>query len=311
MATSIDYFKTHPLRISKNLRDRTLYTMRSAEKHYTAPIGDIHPTAGAFIHYGGVELADKITILKPDISDEDLQAMTQYWNKSCGVVCRHLLFYVWRIIAKEQRHGNAGMCAKAFGPAYENNPYYHLVSKINKGGDYLQKIDDCGGLHIGPYVDAVEQHFRKGGWGSAYGGPRWADIAKQLQLYLDGKASAMLAADRCWTLVHNTGPIFNKGFFFQHHDKHLIKVLNAQAKTSVFTMGEDFLNNYEHATIGCFNSFKYLAVKAIQTVEPGYTPGDHNVSLSDGTATTNTPTKGTKKKIGPVQFYSSKDRIAS
>ena len=301
---SIDYFKTHPLRIAKNQRDTPLAMMRSAENDHTAGTQSLHPSASAYIHYGGVELADKLSILKPSIDAETMNGLADSWNQSCGFICRQLLFYVWRVITKELRHGNSKMTAKAFGANFQENPYAALIHKITSGGKYQGHIDGDGGLHLGPFVDAIERHYRKGGWHGFFGGKKWADIALQLQMYVDGKASAMIAADRCWTLVHNTGPIFNKGFYFSYHDQHLAQVLEHQAHGSVFDM--DILWEYDHPTVGFFLIFKELAVKAIQSVEPDYLPGQK----SDAPETVNKPQvdKPVLKKVGSVIFTSQKER---
>lgn len=149
---------------------------------------------------------------------------------------------------------------------------------------YETLLDSHPGLNAIEYVRAVEQQFRHGGWGGAFGGKKWADIALVFLRYLQGETSAMIAADRAWTLVHNTGPIFNKGFYFKLHDTKLIQVLEAQAKASVFHMGDDFLTAYPHSVNAHFYSFKAAAVSAIQKVQPDYTAGKHGGVNADGGA---------------------------
>ena len=292
-----DYFKSHPLRVKNNHRTVTIGQMLLSESHQTENVTKVHPSAGAYIHYGGVELADKLVILQPSLLGDELETLMVHWNASCGFVCRHLLTYVWRIIAKEQRHGSHAMCAKAFGPVWDKNPYQALVGALNAKGNYPETLDKVAHLSIGPYVDAIETHYRKGGWSGAFGGKKWADIAAQLQLYINGEASAMIAADRCWTLVHNTGPIFNKGFYFHHHGSGLMKVLNAQAKTSVFDVTFDPYKGDPHPAYAAFEAFKELATKIIQRADPGYTPG------KGATGANFDPTsQGTKDDLNPNDF---------
>lgn len=315
---TLDYFKTHPMRVPKNQRDLTIGQLVAAE---TATVihDDIHPSAGAFIHYGGVELADQIAMLKPVLSQDELTALTQAWYGSCGIVAKQLLFYIWRIISKELRHGSSGMCVKAFGPLGVG---FHpdavsLCTTICAGGDYGEHLLKFPNLPAASYVDAVEQHFRKGGWGGAYGGKKWADIALVFKRYLDGEISAMIAADRAWTLVHNTGPIFNKGFYFEHHDSGLMKVLNAQATSSVFSLGLEFLSKpgYGHQTTDTFLAFVGLASKAIAKAKPGYKLGQGGGVNSDGSKPvpgskgeddddTGGPEGATHRTIGPLVLFS-------
>ena len=295
---SYSYFKTHPLRLPADNRETSIGSVLKAETAMKAALPkNIEPAAGAFIHYGGVELADKLSILSPPATDEDLQMVRAMWNASCGLVCRTLLFYVWKIIAKEQRHGSASMAGKAFGPEYKSNPWQKMVADINTSGDYEGVLVNNAALSVGPYVDAVEKHYRNGGWSGSFGGKKWADIALQFKLYIDGEASAMIAADRCWTLVHNTGPIFNKGFYFEHHDHRLMEVLNAQAKTSVFDLGLSWPKEVYGANplTVAFDTFCQKSVELIQKVEPDYQPG---VKVSGDPKPAKSETQ--KRRFGPV-----------
>ena len=320
---TLDYFKTHPLRVPKNQRTLTIGQLLAAETA-TVVSDDIHPTAGAFIHYGGVELADRLVMLKPSLTQDELTVLTQAWYGSCGIVAKQLLFYVWRIITKELRHGSSGMCDKAFADATKWHPdAVALCRKVCAGGDYGTHLTHYPNLPASLYVDAVEQHFRKGGWSGAYGGKKWADIALVFKRYLDGETSAMIAADRAWTLVHNTGPIFNKGFYFTHHDSSLVKVLNAQASTSVFSLGMGFLlskSGYAHKTSDMFGVFVDLATKAIVKAKPDYVLGDGGAVTADGGKPSGkaygdddedddaTLPYGVKKTVGPYTITTTQTR---
>lgn len=321
---TLDYFKTHPLRVPKNQRALTIGQLVAIEKATVHP-DDIHPTAGAFIHYGGVELADRLVMLKPSLTQDELTALTQAWYGSCGIVAKQLLFYVWRIITKELRHGSQSMCAKAFSAGGFHPEAVQLCEKVCAGGDYGEHLLKYPHLPAALYVDAVEQHFRKGGWSGAYGGKKWADIALVFKRYLDGETSAMIAADRAWTLVHNTGPIFNKGFYFEHHDSGLMKVLNAQASSSVFALGMGFLDKsgYAHQTTKTFGYFVTMATVAIQKSMPDYKLGHGGAVNADGSKVTSkpgmlgddddddgpdTPAGSVKKTVGPFSIFTTTSR---
>lgn len=298
----ISYFKTHPLRVSKNQRHLTIGDILKAEAN-AVHAQDIQPSAGAYIHYGGVELSDLLAIHKPSLTDDEIHELQTLWYASCGRVCKQLLFYVWKICAKEMRHGSSGMCDKAFANGNWDTEAVTLVRDICAGGNHNTKLEKHGNVNAGNYMDCIEQHYRKGGWGGAYGGKKWADIALQFKRYLDGEQSAMMTADRCWTLVHNTGPIFNKGFYFEHQDHYLTKILDAQASTSVFSLGEDFLDKYNHPVCDEFQAFIAKAVAALQKVIPGYTPGSTGAVNSDGTkGEAPSPSKGqaNTRQIGPL-----------
>ena len=318
MAVTLDYFKSHPLRVAKNQRDIPIQYVRGAEK--TSVCSDeIHPTAGAYIHYGGVELADMLRITQPSIDQNILQAMTEDWYASCGQVVKQLMFYVSCIIVKELRHGSNAMTEKAFAGTNVDPDILSAVKAVTKSGsDFMHHVDAIGHKPIGLWVDAVERHFRHGGWKGAYGGAKWADIALVFKQYVDGQSSAMLASDRAWTLVHNTGPIFNKGFYFEYHDGMLANVLNAQATSSVFTLADKIENSssYEHEVMQRFLSFKMHAVSAIQTVKPDYVLGSTGGVTSDGQKgllfgpDKSTPEKTgvVSKKLGSFTFHATKGR---
>jgi len=313
--TNLDYFKTHALRVAKDQSALPLAAIRSAENTSTIK-PDIHPVAGAYIHYGGVELADMLTLTQPTITETQRAHLAAAWYASCGICAKQLLFYVWRIISKEMRHGDQAKCDKAFAGGGFNPAAVKVVEDVcSSGPKYMECIDAAGHtVSVGDYVSAIEQHFRYGGWGGAFGGPKWADIALIFKRYIYGEVSAMIAADRAWTLVHNGGPIFNKGFYFKHHGSHLMEVLNAQAQSSVFSLGIDYLESngdFDHPMNSAFHEFRNVATQAIQTVKPEYVPGlDATGGFKDIDPTTaskgNKPGKPGKVKIWNYNYETTK-----
>lgn len=293
---TLDYFKAHPLRLKQKRDTMPISLILKAEYAACPDRPKVHPHVGAYIHYGGVELADRLSILNPTLPPDTWNKLASYWNQSCGVVCRQLLFYTWKIIAKEQRHGSSNMANKAFGANSGLwTPGQKLVAAINSGGDYDAILEAGGACPVGDYLKAVVAHYNTGGWTGAFGGKKWGFIAEQVQKYFAGELSAMMAADRMWTLVHNTGPIFNKGFYFHHHNTGpLMEVLNAQAKGSVFQVSMSAAKNPE--LMHPFTSFVALAVSAIKTVDPDFTLGatltadqddDEDPDLDEGTTKVN------------------------
>lgn len=284
MQLTLDYFKSHPLRLAKDQSNMLIATVRHHEDNGIHE-DDMHPSMGAFVHYGGVELADMLTITKPDLSQDQIKELAYLWNQSCGQVARQLLFYTWQIIFREMRHGSIMMTAKAFNGQNIDPDYVKCISQItSSSAGYMEAVDGIGHRSVGPLVAAIERHYRHGGWVGSFGGVKWADIAKVIVRYFYGDMSAMLAADRAWTLVHNTGPIFNKGFYFKFHDGMLMNILNAQAKSSVFDVQDKLVGNseYAHPCFNAFLDFQELAVSAIKTVKPDYEPGSTGSVNSDG-----------------------------
>lgn len=297
------YFSDHPLRRTVNRRQLMVADMLAAEDAAMSPLpGKINPVAGAFIHYGGVELADRLVMLKPRSTAQERAKLEASWNASCGVIARSLIFYVWRIIAREMRHGTAAKCAKAFGKDYMSSAPCALIHDICTTGSFDKALKQHGPTtRLGPYIDMLERHYRKGGWGGAFGGKKWADIVVQLQLYIDGKASALLACDRMWTLVHNTASIFNKPHYFEHASTHqLMKVFEPQAASSVFTLGMDYHQGHDDGPhVEAFNEFAALALELIQRSDPTYDP---TAKPDEPKISTTEDTSSSVVRFGPVAF---------
>jgi hypothetical protein len=90
--------------------------------------------------------------------------------------------------------------------------------------------DTVGHLSLGQLtrflVDAFNTH---GKWGSSYGGPKWGNVAECLRSYVFGETTAAVMLDTVWTLSHNGGPIFNKGFLYKCQvTDTLVEVLDIQ-----------------------------------------------------------------------------------
>lgn len=280
------YFRSHALRVPTNHRSLQVSQMLTAEK-LRSDSKKIHPTLGAFIHYGGVELADRLAILMPPADDQEMADLRAAWNNSCGRVARQLTYYVWHIINREMRHGKKSQAQKAWSVPNKIPDYARqAVEAVNAAGsNYMQVVSShAGSMPLGDYVDALEQHYRHGGWGGGFGGPAWADIALEFKRFVDGETSCMVACDRHWTLCHNNGPIFNKPVHFTTYDAKLIQVLNAQHSSSVFDLSSQILDNssYDHPVMTAFATFTHLAVDLIKRVQPDYELGSTGAVTSDG-----------------------------
>lgn len=57
--------------------------------------------------------------------------------------------------------------------------------------------------------------FDEASWDSSYGGEAWSDLAKAALEVVSGKRTLYEGLDNAFSLVHNNGSIFNKGFFYR------------------------------------------------------------------------------------------------
>jgi len=79
------------------------------------------------------------------------------------------------------------------------------------------------------------QALKEPGWNSSFGGKMWATCAQVLLDYRTGVLSRRLFLDRCWTLQHNNGCVFNKLYLVDYRMYHL---LEAQAKDNYSALVE-------------------------------------------------------------------------
>jgi hypothetical protein len=79
------------------------------------------------------------------------------------------------------------------------------------------------------FVDALNHCFRKGGFSGSFGGSKWGKVNDNLYRLVTGQVTAEAFVDTAYTLAHNTGPIFNKGYYYHVQlNQQLIKILDLQ-----------------------------------------------------------------------------------
>ena len=69
------------------------------------------------------------------------------------------------------------------------------------GGDIVKMLDE-----------ASKMFTHDGMWGGSYGGEGWATIAKLTRDYYSGKVKPATFVDRVWSVEHNGGNAFDKGY---------------------------------------------------------------------------------------------------
>jgi hypothetical protein len=99
-------------------------------------------------------------------------------------------------------------------------------------------------------AECAEAFFSECWGGGGFGGPKWGTAAALVADYLNGVVTTRLFLDRCWSLQHNGGCIFNK-FYVMHtktingHNVHtLMHVLDQQSKDKYNHLCEQFASDY-------------------------------------------------------------------
>jgi hypothetical protein len=59
-------------------------------------------------------------------------------------------------------------------------------------------------------LDLAENVFRLDGWRRNFGGEAWARVVVALREYLSGRLKRRIFVDRCFSLEHNSGCVFDK-----------------------------------------------------------------------------------------------------
>ncbi len=65
---------------------------------------------------------------------------------------------------------------------------------------------------------------------SSYGGAGWRPVSQVLDQFVQGEITTEILVDTAWSLEHNGGSIFNKGYGFRPGGSDLRRTLDAQAK---------------------------------------------------------------------------------
>lgn len=144
------------------------------------------------------------------------------------------------------------------------------------------------------FLPKIYDVFEGGGWSSAYGGPKWGQIALSALRHYTGEWSDLVLCDYAFNLTHNGGLCYDKGFLWTCQGKSsVLAFLTLKAEKNIQHWGQlvvprliyDFLKRAYH-------------LKAIRLLSPVYkaVTGSHKVLLVDGY----TPIVWGARKVGPV-----------
>jgi hypothetical protein len=138
-------------------------------------------------------------------------------------------YYLIFICTRETRHASLTPEMKQLLIPYGAVNFWqqHIKgSSSSTAPAFLQK--HAPNISLLNYCEHMLIIFEKGNWGSAYGGPKWANVTRPLRDFAAGSITMEMLLDTVWTLAHNGGPIFNKGILFDMYTPELIKILDVQ-----------------------------------------------------------------------------------
>lgn len=169
-------------------------------------------------------------------------AVLETYAKSGAEIAMRLFSYVFLITAREARHNHTGWEAgkqKVCIAMQETYPDLDF-NQVQQMYAFLKGFPDSSTsaltmmlnvpphFNLGPLCKLMSVVYYKCSWGSAYGGPKWGNIADALYAFVSGEWSAEMFADTAFTLAHNTAPIFNKGMLYAMPSGKFITLLDVQ-----------------------------------------------------------------------------------
>jgi hypothetical protein len=198
----------------------------------------VKPETAALIFY---LLQHALSVIRQDygldtpLPQEKLSLVEVYHREATSLSVR-MLYYMMAICTREIRHKNWNTARRATFKA-------KFGDTLAKYYDGIPGSETAAAMHIlhtpppctvGKYVDSMVHCFGTGGWGSAFGGKKWKDIAICLRRFVKGETSAEMLLDTAFTLCHNTAPIFNKGMLFTSQNaSSIFYILDTQASGQI------------------------------------------------------------------------------
>lgn len=171
--------------------------------------------------------------LDPDELLGDYQPLLDEYYDLVSMEVLRAAYYLLVITTREARHvssknnGLLSMLAKdESGEAVE---FVRSIRGISAGDVLGRLISSPPDATLGPFTVTLERLFEEGCWSSSYGGKKWASVIRPLRQMVYGVITPEALLDTVFTLCHNGGPIFNKGYFYGMYNKQYIwEILDVQ-----------------------------------------------------------------------------------
>jgi len=230
-----DTLSFHRSRVFTSHRDMSATPMKTVAKavakYLDTHSATAHPEREAIqfylLNHGMSLLQARVDPLEP-LEQGELQLVEWYYQMGSESALR-AFNYLLVICNREARHNKAW--AKTCKHIAQKNPKLaeffqtcgHGESGIHKS--MLMMPPDCT---VGEYVEALCWMFYNSSWSPGYGGKAWGQVTDCLRRFVFGEYNAEMMVDTVWTLAHNNGPIFNKGFLYAHYTSEIYTILDVQ-----------------------------------------------------------------------------------
>lgn len=165
-----------------------------------------------------------------------LPFVEEYYAKHNAAALR-AFYYLLLICTREARHLlQAGSLKQAITDKFGAAGWLWTEATLGEGAAHQKLLNDPPSMTIGTFARMLQFQFYHGKWGSSFGGPAWGKVSDCLCRFIHGEITAELMLDTTWTLAHNNGPIFNKGYLYSMYGPTLVRILDVQAAGQILPM---------------------------------------------------------------------------
>ena len=160
-----------------------------------------------------------------------LEQVVDYYHATLATKGTRLFNYLMIITTRESRHANSSSWSsdgRQLLLEKHGIECVELTDKVKYNAEDALFATDSD-LPVGKYVDYLCDFYNLLHWGGSMGGKNWGMVTKPLRDVIHGEISIEMMLDVGFTLAHNNGPIFNKGFQYKHYDNaQMEKILDVQ-----------------------------------------------------------------------------------
>jgi hypothetical protein len=230
--------KGRPLTLKRDLSGVPITGVSSTIRQFAQEFPDhAQPEGEAIMFYlanhAMKELAFRFDPLEP-LPDWALHIADEYHRVSAKIAAR-AFYYLILITAREARHNSQKNTSEwkvkiknqfGAGPmmALLHYPDDNDIEEVT--GVFDQYAPDAT---LGDICRSITFTHYEGSFSGGYGGPKWGNVSDCMTQFATGQSTAEVMLDTVWTLVHNGGPIFNKGMLYHYYNGNALQqVLDIQ-----------------------------------------------------------------------------------
>lgn len=142
---------------------------------------------------------------------------------------KRLFYYAMLITLNEARHFNDKLAKTNGNKLLKEYPAAFEAIKTSDG--YLYNPENTN-VTIGELYQGISSIFNDYVWGdgisTSFGGKKWGQISDCVLAFLKGEITAEMLVDTGFTLAHNGGSMFNKGYLYESPNNIIYPLLDCQ-----------------------------------------------------------------------------------